>query len=143
MRSVPPLSRTSLLLAVAAVLVSCESTTEPNGPDAGPSLGLIGYPDNVLVTVPEAVGAGELFAVSVRTFGGDSCWEKARTEVELEAHRAVVSPYVVNTASSTSICFAEIMEFIHTVGLVFDEPGEAEVSFRGADGTVVRTVVVE
>ena len=134
----------SAWLVAAVFLCACGGLF---GPEEGRRLGVIAFHgDPVVVEVPDSVGAGEPFQVSVRTYGG-GCISKGDTEVEIEGRNVDVVPYDIHDGESN--CTDDLALFEHRVTVTIAEPGLAEVRIRGnempADTQVVvtRRVVVE
>lgn len=100
--------------------------------------------------VPDTVEAGESFTVTIGTYGMDSCWEKAATEVEQAAapQRATIRPFDVDAEQPYLGCRPAVQEFTHTATLSFAQPGAAQVQVHGremgtnAERTFVRDVIV-
>lgn len=96
------------LLASAALVFLTACATSPSGGNpadgssdgvangSGPSERVFGtiefYSDPVRVVVPSSVQQGQLFVVTVVTYGG-GCIEKGETDVEVEALQAEIRPY--------------------------------------------------
>ena len=122
------------LVAVATLLTGCGLLT---GPEA-----VIGRV--AAVDAPDTVRAGEAFTVTVQTVGSNGCWRADRTEVDLGALRAVVTPYDVEDRESDEACTMALVDIIHEATLTFERAGTAEVVVRGRDGTGAdRSIVVE
>jgi hypothetical protein len=132
--------RTILPLLIALFLAGCELIT---GVHEDRTVGWIGYPDDLAIEMPEAVQAGEAFTVTVRTVGGNGCWQRHRTDVSLSGLSAAITPIDAHVRRRGTMCTQAIIDIIHEATLRFDEAGIAEVEIRGRDGTAVRTVAVE
>ncbi len=146
---------TSALAAI--VLAGCAASPDngnANPPDGGSSgkrvPGIIDfYGEPVRVTVPGATEAGEPFAVTVVTYGG-GCTEKGEATVMVEALRAEVSPYDYDTSAPQLDCDDMLRVYEHTVTVIFEETGTAEIVFLGqkedssgvTQTTVTRTLEV-
>lgn len=130
-----------LALALFAVaLASCDLST---GLIEERRVGTIGYPENVLIAMPDTVDAGQAFTVTVRTLGPDGCWERDRTEVDVSGLRVTIVPYDIRRVGGGAVCTAAIVEIMHDATLTFGQPGVGRIDVMGRDGTAERSIVVE
>ena len=133
------MTRVFTITVLLALVAGCDLT----GISEQRLVGVIGYPDNLSIQVPDTVAAGQDFAVTVRTFGVDSCWRDGGTEVAVSGLTATVTPYDVDRAGRGALCTYEPVEITHSATLGFDQAGTARVEIIGSDGTAERSVVVE
>lgn len=129
-----------LTLATVSVLLSaCDLST---GVIEQRHVGTIGYPDNLQITLPDTVQAGQSFTVTVRTLGSDGCWERDRTDVDVSGLTATIVPYDTRQVGRGATCTLGIVEIMHDATLTFGQPGVGRIDIRGRDGTAERSVVV-
>jgi hypothetical protein len=137
---IPRPMRIILPLLLALLLAGCELIT---GVHKDLHVGSIGYPDDLAIQIPEAARVGEPFTVTVRTFGGNGCWERHRTDVSVSGLAATIIPIDAHVRRRGTMCTQAIIDIIHEATIRFDEAGTAAVEIQGRDGTAVRTVAVE
>jgi hypothetical protein len=106
-------------------------------------MGAIGFPDNLQIVAPDSVQSGQPFTLTVQTYAPDGCWRQDRTDVTVRGLAATVTPYDVRTAEGGTDCPQLPQTFAHTATLTITQPGVAQLSIRGRDGTAVRSIVVE
>lgn len=118
----------SAVLVVAVALLGCE-LFEPS------EYRVIGKAklddpryDWPLPEIPETATAGVPFEITVTT-GGNSCYRGGETGLVVKGRSAVVIPYDYIDGGRSG-CFADLIFFEHTVPVVFEEPGTAEILFR-------------
>lgn len=135
------MNRTAAVTLGAVLLLSgCELIT---GVREEVVRGTIGYPDNVLLTIPETVRAGQEFAITVRTLGPNGCWSKDRTDLVINGLAVTITPYDTRKTGRDIACTAMPVELMHTASLTLERTGVVEVTIRGRDGTVTESLVVE
>jgi len=127
-------------LLIALLFTGCKLIT---GVHKDLHVGSIGYPDDLAIQIPEAARVGESFTVTVRTFGGNGCWERHRTDVSVSGLTATITPIDAHVRRRGTSCTDAVIDIIHEATLRFDEAGTAEVEIQGWDGTAARTVAVE
>lgn len=81
-----------------------------------------------LPEIPETATAGVPLEITVTT-GGNSCYRGGETGLAVKGRSAVVTPYDYIDGGRSG-CFANLIFFEHTVPVVFEEPGTAEILFR-------------
>jgi hypothetical protein len=106
-------------------------------------VGAIGYPNEVLVEMPETVTAGEPFTVTIRTFGADGCWSGDGADVNVRGLTGTITPYDVHRSGRGVYCTMAEVHLSHSVELSFAAPGAAELAIHGRDGTATRSVLVQ
>ena len=143
-----PRHPTLLAWLLAAAVAACDG--DPSGPRDVARLGILefhGESRNV-VTAPDTVEAGEVFDVTVLTYGG-GCDRKGETRVEEIDGSVVITPIDVFAEGEDVVCPSSLRRFEHTARVTFGEPGTGEIRVRGrrvpADEKIlrVRTVAVE
>lgn len=83
-----------------------------------------------LPEIPETATAGVPFEITVTT-GGNSCYRGGETGLVVKGRSAVVTPYDYISSNGKRLgCFANLIFFEHTVPVVFEDPGTAEILFR-------------
>lgn len=134
------MSRVSRWILMCAVLLGgCSLGT---GVGNHRQIGAIGYPDNLLISVPDSVRVGRVFTVSVRTFGADGCWKADGTAVAVDGLTATVTPYDADRTSPGVACTMMVIQITHQADLQFGRAGQATIAFHGRDGTATRQVTV-
>jgi hypothetical protein len=97
-------------------------------------LGIIDFGDDGMkdvLTAPKAVRLGEIFEVTITTFGG-GCENEGDTSVVLLSTGAAITVYDFTVATHPGvICTAVIKRMPHTVNLRFEKPGEAIIQIWG------------
>ena len=144
MYSSSSISLGKLVLLVLAVGFT-SSCGDPLGSDEDGRLGVIEfYGDPVAVSVPDTVLAGQLFSVSVTTYG-NGCVSLGRTEVKTDSLSVDITPYDLHTGRYCE----DILHIIdHTASISLAHSGTAQISFHGKQLpedlqiTEVREVVV-
>lgn len=132
--------RVAFVPLAALLLSGCGLIT---GVDEDRFQGTIGYPDDVILTIPETVYLGQEFTLTLRTIGADGCWRNDRTDVTLSSLAAAITPYDVRRTERGVDCTMAVVDLLHTANLTFDQAGLARVTVRGRDGMVTESVVVE
>lgn len=127
-------------LAAALTLAGCDLTTSLVEERL---VGAIGYPDNLDITVPDTVQAGEAFTVTVRTLAPNGCWRKDRTEVRVSGLIAQVTPYDIYRVERDENCTAEPVSITHTATVTFGSAGDGRVDILGREGTASLPVLIE
>lgn len=140
---------TPLLILFACVTTSCSVLADPQV-IRSPMIATIDfYNDPIVVHTPDSVRVGNVFPVTVRSYGG-GCITQGHTDVTINGLGAVVTPYdtVVTRAPENYACTMELRHYEHVAHLAFDRPGSAAIRFQGRrepGGTIIsvsRTVVV-
>ena len=134
------MNRMSRSLVTGTVLLAgCSLIT---GVSESRQVGMLGYPDDLLISVPDSAVVGQPLAVTVRTLGSDGCWKGDGTDIKVNGLTATITPYDVDRVTRGTACTQMLVEIIHTANLTFGLRGEAQISIRGRDGTVTRGVTV-
>ncbi len=93
------------------------------------------------ITAPDTVRVGQRFEVTVRTMGGSSCVQRARTESAQVADAFVIRPF--NQSPRGANCLTVIVPVPHTVETAAPTSGPFLIRAFGVDNQVAeRTVVV-
>lgn len=121
----------------ALLLIGCEMVT---GVGDERVVGQIGYPDHVVIENPKTVQAGQSFHITVQTYGPDGCWSDDGTTVSISGLSATVTPF---DRKSGGLCTHAPVEITHVASLTFSQPGVAQITIKGRDGTAERSVYVE
>jgi len=102
---------------------------------------IISFGDTAEITMPDSVGVGESFSVSIETFGGGCTQEVDRTELEIQGMVAQVTPWDWNSGALD--CPADVQFLHHEVKLSFDQPGTATIHLIGREETVQRATEIQ
>lgn len=86
-----------------------------------------------IVMVADTIRAGVPFAVTVNTFGNDSCWGLERTKVVNTESGAIIAPYNRNYGEPNTMCLATIQGIAHSTMLTFATAGEKTLRVRAHD----------
>lgn len=102
------------------------------------------YGQGLVFEAPDTVAVGVPFAAGVRTYGG-GCRKKGDVSVSIEGRHATILP--IDRYENASGCNDDLAFFWHTVEVVFETPGTAELRVVGVvepgDSLVVRRRNVE
>lgn len=129
--------RSIIPVGASLLLIGCAMVT---GVDEERVVGQIGYPDRVVIESPTTVKVGQSFDITVQTYGPDGCWSDDGTTVSISGLSATVTPF---DRKSGELCTHAPVEITHVASLTFNQPGEAQITIKGRDGTVERSVYVE
>lgn len=111
-----------------------------------------GVPEDLHVTVPDTVRAGEPVDVHIRTYGGGCLvrdpGRRGRTSVHAEGPRIRLEPFDVFDLGPSSLqggwsCTDVLSYWTRTVPVRFDEPGNAVVVVRGLSWSTTPAATIE
>ena len=125
------MKRLALLLAIA--VFGCDSLLGTEPAEVREELGtivLMPVPGEAHIELPDSVGAGEVFVVSVAVVPGPGCSGKGSTKVQIDSRSALIRPYTRYSAEPVA-CTQDVAAHLHQVPLQFDQPGEAEIVVYG------------
>ena len=80
--------------------------------------------------IPDSVGIGAAFTVTVTTVGSRSCTRTGKTEVKIQDNIATIAPYDYENVSA-DICTTDLHNFTHEATVRFLQVGEALIVIRG------------
>ena len=81
--------------------------------------------------IPDSVGIGAAFTVTVTTVGSRTCTRTGKTEVKIQDNIATITPYDYENVSAGDICTADLHNFTHEATVRFLQVGEALIVIRG------------
>jgi hypothetical protein len=119
----------ALRSGVVALLAGCGDTTAPL-PGSNAALIQPAFSSVPLFRVVGEARAGQPFDVAINTYGLNSCWAKARTEVEPGA-LVIITPYNREQTPPATGCFLSIQRIEHVVTLSYPTAGEKPLLIRG------------
>ena len=97
------------------------------GPDEKLVVGVLAL-HNPLV-IPDSVGIGEAFTVTVTTVGSRSCTRTGKTEVKIQDNIATITPYDYEDVGA-DVCTTDLYRFTHEATVRFLQVGEALIVIR-------------
>ena len=97
------------------------------GPDERLVVGVLAR-HNPLV-IPDSVGIGEAFTVTVTTVGSGSCTRTGKTEVKIQDNIATITPYDYDDVGA-DVCTTDLRRFTHEATVRFLQVGEALIVIR-------------
>jgi hypothetical protein len=116
-----------MLLLLLPIGAGCSSVF---GADEERFPGVILYgSDEPVAVIPDSVGLGDAFLISVETAWPNGCARKGDTEVESAPGRIVVTPYDIVVRGEG--CTGLVQTFTHTAFVRLTQTGEARVVVRG------------
>jgi hypothetical protein len=130
----------NLVLAVAMGICACST---PTTSETERLVGVIGFPNAVVIEHADTVRPGQQFVVSIKTYAPDGCWLKGETDIREDGRTVIITPYDLHLRNRSRDCLQMPQQFIHSANISLVQPGSSQLEFRGRDGTVVRPVFVQ